>query len=86
MGKASDPDAVIDSRTRVYGVKGLRVVDASAFAILPLEHPVSTICEFCWSVLRLAEGCVLMMWQMRWRKRSRTTCYLPDGIRHVMRF
>ena len=45
MGKASDPDAVIDSRARVYGVSGLRVVDASAFAILPPGHPMSTICE-----------------------------------------
>lgn len=47
MGKASDPDAVIDSRARVYGVTGLRVVDASAFAILPPGHPMSTICKLC---------------------------------------
>ncbi|KAJ0419908.1 hypothetical protein BJY00DRAFT_324111 [Aspergillus carlsbadensis] len=34
--------AVVDSRARVYGVNRLRVVDASAFAILPPGHPQST--------------------------------------------
>ena len=85
MGKASDPDGVIDSRTRVNGVKGSRVVYASVFVILPPGYPMNTICEFRLSFLRIAEACVLMMWQMRWRKRSRTTCYLPEGIHHVMR-
>ena len=61
MGKASDPDAVIDSRARVYGVKGLRVVDASAFAILPPGHPMSTICKLYLSLLPLGEGFVLMI-------------------------
>ena len=61
MGKASDPDAVIDSRARVYGVTGLRVVDASAFAVLPPGHPMSTICELCFNALQVAEGFVLMI-------------------------
>ncbi|KAF2674660.1 GMC oxidoreductase [Microthyrium microscopicum] len=43
MGKDDDPMAVIDSNARVYGVKGLRVVDASSFAILPPGHPQSTV-------------------------------------------
>jgi choline dehydrogenase len=45
MGKRDDPSAVVDSRARVFGVTNLRVVDASAFAILPPGHPMSTICK-----------------------------------------
>jgi choline dehydrogenase len=44
MGKESDPMAVLDSKARVYGVSGLRVVDASAFPLLPPGHPMSTVC------------------------------------------
>lgn len=43
MGKPDDPQAVVDTRARVYGVQGLRVVDASAFPILPPGHPQSTV-------------------------------------------
>ena len=43
MGRADDPNAVVDSRARVIGVTGLRVVDASSFALLPPGHPQSTI-------------------------------------------
>lgn len=35
MGKVGDAMAVVDSRARVFDVKGLRVVDVSAFALLP---------------------------------------------------
>ncbi|EPE27458.1 FAD/NAD(P)-binding protein [Glarea lozoyensis ATCC 20868] len=35
MGKTSDPDAVVDNRGRVIGVKKLRVIDGSAFPFLP---------------------------------------------------
>lgn len=35
IGPASDPMAVVDSRFRVYGTRGLRVVDASAFPSIP---------------------------------------------------
>ncbi|KAJ4372795.1 hypothetical protein N0V86_008161 [Didymella sp. IMI 355093] len=43
MGRADDPDAVVDSKARVIGVTGLRVVDASAFALLPPGHPQSIV-------------------------------------------
>ncbi|KAI8952985.1 GMC oxidoreductase [Xylaria longipes] len=43
MGKQSDPMAVVDSKARVYGVSGLRVVDAAAFPLLPPGHPMGTV-------------------------------------------
>lgn len=46
MGKTTDKMAVVDSKAKVIGVSGLRVVDASSFALLPPGHPVSTICEY----------------------------------------
>lgn len=46
MGLADDPNAVVDSSARVIGVSGLRVVDASSFALLPPGHPQSTVYAF----------------------------------------
>ena len=43
MGKADDEMAVVDSRARVIGVRGLRVVDASAFPFLPPGQPQSMV-------------------------------------------
>lgn len=43
MGTAQDPMAVVDSKMKVFGTSGLRVVDASSFALLPPGHPQSTI-------------------------------------------
>ncbi len=57
MGVANDPDAVVDSKARVFGVSGLRVVDASSFALLPPGHPVSTVCKFDSSHLTCWEKC-----------------------------
>ncbi|KAL3466531.1 hypothetical protein BJX64DRAFT_274503 [Aspergillus heterothallicus] len=42
MGKESDPMAVVDSTGKVFGVKNLRVVDASIFPTLPPGHPQSS--------------------------------------------
>ncbi|KAL1855180.1 hypothetical protein Plec18170_004596 [Paecilomyces lecythidis] len=46
MGKTEDPSAVVDSKARVIGVKGLRVVDTSSFALLPPGHPMATVYMF----------------------------------------
>ncbi|PYI33546.1 putative GMC oxidoreductase [Aspergillus indologenus CBS 114.80] len=43
MGPREDPMAVVDSEARVHGVQRLRVVDASAFPLLPPGHPTSTV-------------------------------------------
>lgn len=47
MGTSDDPLAVVDNESRVLGVSGLRVVDASAFPFLPPGHPQSTVCKCC---------------------------------------
>ncbi|PWY88672.1 glucose-methanol-choline oxidoreductase [Aspergillus sclerotioniger CBS 115572] len=43
MGRATDREAVVDSRCRVIGVENLRVVDASAFPFLPPGQPSATV-------------------------------------------
>jgi choline dehydrogenase len=48
MGKASDPEAVVDSNFRVIGVENLRVVDASVFPRIPgmfIVTPIYMIAE-----------------------------------------
>jgi choline dehydrogenase len=48
MGPKEDPLAVVDSRLRVHGIKGLRVVDASFFPIVPAG-------QICFPVIACAE-------------------------------
>lgn len=43
MGKVDDPMAVVDSKARVIGVQGLRVVDVSAFPFLTPGQPQATV-------------------------------------------
>lgn len=57
MGPEDDDMAVVDAQARVYGVQGLRVVDASAFPLLPPGHPQSTVCEYLSLVPRLVKTC-----------------------------
>ncbi|KAL8722844.1 MAG: hypothetical protein Q9225_000731 [Loekoesia sp. 1 TL-2023] len=45
MGMANDSMAVLDSKARVLGVQGLRVVDASSFPVLPPGHPSDALAE-----------------------------------------
>lgn len=45
MGTEGDPGAVVDSNGAVFGVSGLRVVDASAFPFTPPGHTQSTVCK-----------------------------------------
>jgi len=46
MGRADDTHAVVDSKASVIGVTGVRVVDASAFALLPPGHPQASVYAF----------------------------------------
>jgi choline dehydrogenase len=43
MGKKGDVNAVVDSKARVFGVEGLRVVDLSAAPFTPPGHPQATV-------------------------------------------
>lgn len=42
MGRADDPTAVVDPQCRVYGIKGLRVIDTGSFPFVPPGHAQST--------------------------------------------
>lgn len=62
MGTRDDAGAVVDSEARVFGVRGLRVVDASALPFLPPGHPQSTCCtcnpsSVVWSDLLTIRRC-----------------------------
>ncbi|KAF7860727.1 hypothetical protein EAF04_008245 [Stromatinia cepivora] len=43
MGKTGDVNAVVDSRGKVFGVEGLRVVDASIFPFALPGHPQASV-------------------------------------------
>lgn len=70
MGKEDDEMAVVDPEAKVYGVSGLRIVDASAMPILPPGHPSSTICKFLSANFYYCNDANKS--QMRLRRKSRT--------------
>ncbi|KAL9601592.1 MAG: hypothetical protein Q9219_002426 [cf. Caloplaca sp. 3 TL-2023] len=43
MGKKDNPESVVDNLARVYGTRGLRVVDTSVFPFLPPGHVMATV-------------------------------------------
>jgi hypothetical protein len=45
MGRANDSMAVVDSKARVIGVTGLRVIDSSSFRFTPPGHTQAATCE-----------------------------------------
>lgn len=45
MGPKDNEMSVVDNTAKVIGVQNLRVVDASAFPLLPPGHPMATICK-----------------------------------------
>ncbi|RMX71356.1 hypothetical protein D0869_15718 [Hortaea werneckii] len=51
MGTAEEEGAVVDSKGRVFGVEGLRVVDASSFRFTPPGHTQAATCELFSSTL-----------------------------------
>ena len=59
MARRDDNMAVVDSEARVIGVSGLRVVDVSAFALLPPGQPQAT-------VYMLAEKVASMILEHAW--------------------
>ena len=54
MGRLNDSMTVIDSKARVLGVDGLRVVDASSFPFLPPGQPSATVCKSILPVINSA--------------------------------
>jgi hypothetical protein len=70
MGKETDPMAVLDSKARVYGVSGLRVVDASSFPILPPGHPMSTVCKSTNTIPTTQRKSLTTYPQMHWPRKS----------------
>jgi choline dehydrogenase len=74
IGSDSDPMAVLDSRFRVRGVQGLRVVDASVFPEIPgffIVTPTFMISEKATDVILEDAG------------RPRTHAYASDEVRRI---
>ncbi|KAH7305267.1 glucose-methanol-choline oxidoreductase [Stachybotrys elegans] len=60
MGKLNDTMAVVNSNAQVFGVRGLRVVDASIFPFLPPGQPSATVYALAEKIadhIKLGQGC-----------------------------
>ena len=68
MGLENDTAAVVDSKARIIGVDGLRVVDISALPFLLPGHPQGVVCKN-FPGLFLAGGNVLI-YSCRWIRRK----------------
>lgn len=77
MGSSDDDMAVVDSQARVYGVQGLRVVDASAFPFLPPGHPQSTICK---SILSIYCFVIVSDLPNRYACGENLSCHYPGSL------
>ncbi|NDK31954.1 GMC family oxidoreductase [Nesterenkonia haasae] len=56
MGAETDPDAVVDPFCRVYGTRGVRVVDASVMPTVPSANTYLTVLALAENFVRQLEG------------------------------
>ena len=59
MAPQNDPTAVVDDKLRVYGIEGLRVVDASIMPMMPsanLNAPTMMVAEKASDIIRGKEA------------------------------
>jgi len=62
-----NPGGVVDPQLRVYGVKGLRIVDASIMPIMPATHTSSTV----YAVAEKAADLIKVAQYQHWWDRAR---------------
>jgi choline dehydrogenase len=76
MGKATDHVAVIDTHARVFGIKSLRVVDASSFPLLPPGHPQ----RYVGSLSLIPQADQVLVLYICWLRRLPTIFFMDSRI------